>query len=148
HGLHEPGALQRVDAARGEGEVDGAPAARCLFPRVVAALVQGHAKAAAGGQGGEQRAAQTRADDGDVPLHGRHASPDSSRTAARSRSTKSCTSSKPTYSGAGATRITLGSRQSAITLRLSRRRNSDRASSLRSSTTSESWQPRACGGVM
>ena len=68
HLLHDPGELQRAHAARGEREVDRAPALGLRLARVGTALVEGDREAAACQQQREQCSRKTGADDADRTL--------------------------------------------------------------------------------
>src|SRR6185312_10401093 len=138
--LHHSRALERPDAAGGEGEIDGSPALALRLPRVGPALVDVHRECAAGQQNCEQRPCEAGAHDVDRPIgergHG------SRRRACASAWAPWNTSEKLLYNGMGARRMVSGSRQSPITPRAVRASKTRRPRPGEPTMRTESWQPR------
>ena len=108
--LLEAHLAQRMEPARGDGEVDGAPGAHRLAPHVRPPLQHLHLEAAAGqvhGASSEPTRPAPTTVTGVFGLNLVHAR--------SSTSTKRNTSRKRLYSGAGAARMTSGSRKSQMT---------------------------------
>ncbi len=135
-----PTRAERVQPARGDGEVDRPAALGARAPGVLAALVDVDLEAAPTQQRRQQAPGQPRSDDRDP--RGRCLSqprpPSTSAVAARH------TSWWVQYSGAGASRTTSGSRASAITP-CSRRRRSHTSCAEPAPSRTESWAPRRSG---
>ncbi len=136
HPLHDGGELQRAQAARGEREIDGAPALGLRLARVRAALVEPHLQSTPREQQREQGAGEPGADDVDARAGER--AHRVSRSDCVSASAKRQTSSKRLYSGTGATRMTSGERQSQTTPRALSPSNTPRPRALAPAMRSDS----------
>jgi hypothetical protein len=71
--IHDSGLLERVQATRGEREVDGAAALGLRLPGIRTALVQRHLESAARQKQRQQCPGEARADDVERARHAAHA---------------------------------------------------------------------------
>src|SRR3569833_370718 len=141
---HAPCLLQGVDAARRQRQIDRAAAFCVGGARVWTTVVEVDLESATGKEHREEGAREAGSDDVDPFLQetcgGAHWV--SRRTSARC-SLKRNTSSKVLYSGTGATRMTLGSRQSHTTPCSPSRPKTLRPRVEEPPIRMEIWQPRA-----